>query len=319
MEQRVKHDRHRSPAIVVERLNKSYGDVHAVRDVSFEVTAGESVAVLGPNGAGKTTVIEILEGFREPTSGRVEVLGFEPMTGGTAFRERIGIVLQTCAVDPYLTVREVIEMHAGYYPHPRGTDEVIELVGLVEKARSRVNKLSGGQQRRLDVALGLVGDPDLLFLDEPTTGFDPEARRQSWQLIEDLGSLGKTVLLTTHYMDEAQHLADRLIVVSRGEIVAEGSPESIGGRSSAPTEIGFRIPDGCSVSDLPVIVDDVVAGVARIRTLEATAILARLTSWAADRGEELAGLTVSRPTLEDVYLELIRESETRETADEVLV
>ncbi|MFI5044292.1 MAG: ABC transporter ATP-binding protein [Acidimicrobiales bacterium] len=305
------------PAIVVERLNKSYGDTHAVRDVSFEVAAGESVAVLGPNGAGKTTVIEILEGFRKLTSGRVEVLGCDPMIGGSTLRERIGIVLQTCAVDPYLSVREVIQMHAGYYPHPRGTDEVIELVGLAERSGSRVNKLSGGQQRRLDVALGLVGDPELLFLDEPTTGFDPEARRQSWQLVEDLRSLGKTVLLTTHYMDEAQHLADRLIVLARGEIVAEGSPESIGGRSSAPAEIGFRIPAGCSMADLPVIVDDVVAGVAQIRTLEATAVLACLATWAVDRGEELAGLTVSRPTLEDVYLELIRQSDSTRV-DEVV-
>ncbi len=297
------------PAISVQGLTKSYGDHVAVRDISFAVDEGEVVAVLGPNGAGKTTTIEILEGFREPSGGTVDVLGFEPMTGGSALRERIGIVLQSCGFDPYLSVSEVLSMHAGYYPHPRDVDEVINLVGLDEKARNRVRQLSGGQQRRLDVALGLIGDPDLLFLDEPTTGFDPAARRQSWELIGNLRSLGKTVLLTTHYMDEAQHLADRVIVLARGEIVAEGPPESIGGRSTAPVEIAFVVPSGVGVADLPIAVDEVRDGAAKVRSHEPTAALATLTAWALDHGGELVGLSVTRPSLEDVYLELVGQAE----------
>jgi ABC-2 type transport system ATP-binding protein len=297
-------------AIRVAGLRKSYGENEAVRGVSFEVTEGEVLAMLGPNGAGKTTTIEILEGFRDRTAGDVEVLGFDPTMGGAAMRERIGIVLQQCGIDPYLSVREVLQMHAGYYPRPRDVDEVVRLVGLEEKAKARVAKLSGGQQRRLDVALGLIGDPDLLFLDEPTTGFDPAARRQSWELIRDLGTLGKTVLLTTHYMDEAQHLADRVIVLASGEIVAEGPPESIGGRSTAPAEIRFIVPVGCALDDLPVAVDTVHNGEALLRTQEPTAVMARLATWAVDHGGELEGLSVSRPSLEDVYLELVGETET---------
>jgi len=296
------------PVISVRGLTKSYGDHEAVRGISFAVDQGEVVAVLGPNGAGKTTTIEILEGFREPSGGTAEVLGFDPMTGGTPMRERIGIVLQSCGFDPYLSVNEVLSMHAGYYPHPRDVDEVIQLVGLGEKARNRVKQLSGGQQRRLDVALGLIGDPDLLFLDEPTTGFDPAARRQSWELIGNLRSLGKTVLLTTHYMDEAQHLADRVIILSRGEIVADGSPESIVGRSTALVEISFEVPSGCEVTDLPIPVDEVRNGAVKVRSQEPTAALATLTAWALDHGGELVGLSVSRPSLEDVYLELVGEA-----------
>jgi ABC-2 type transport system ATP-binding protein len=292
-------------AIRVEGLRKSYGDFEAVRGVSFEVAEGELLAMLGPNGAGKTTTIEILEGFRERSSGEVEVLGFDPAHGGAAMRERLGIVLQDCGIDPYLSVREVVQMHASYYPAARDVDEVVHLVGLDEKARSRVSKLSGGQKRRLDVALGLVGDPELLFLDEPTTGFDPAARRQSWELIRDLGTLGKTVLLTTHYMDEAQYLADRVIVLARGEIVADGSPESIGGRATAPAHVSFLLPPGIAVADLPVGVDEVVEGEAHVQTQEPTAMLARLTSWALEHGGELEGLSVMRPSLEDVYLELV--------------
>ena len=241
-------------------------------------------------------------------------------------RERIGIVLQQVAVDPYLSVAEVLRMHAGYYPHPRGVEEVIGLVGLDDKAGTRVSKLSGGQQRRLDVGLGLIGDPELLFLDEPTTGFDPAARRQAWSMIESLGQLGKTVLLTTHYMDEAQALADRVVVMAGGRIVAEGPPESIGGRADAPAEIRFSVPDGRGIADLPVEFDEAAGDVVRdghvtIHTTRPTGTLARLTSWAVDHGLELGGLSVTRPSLEDVYLDLVERSEaaddiTTHTANE---
>ena len=220
-----------SAAVEVHDLHKSYGDVHAVRGISFGVDTGEIVAVLGPNGAGKTTTIEMLEGFRAPTSGTVRVLGTDPATGGSPFRARIGVVLQETGIDRYLTVGEVLQMYASYYPSPRSVEETIELVGLDGKRDARVKTLSGGQQRRLDVGLGLVGDPELLFLDEPTTGFDPSARRQAWNVVHRLRDLGKTVLLTTHYMEEAQELADRLVVIAAGRILAEGTPDAIGGRA----------------------------------------------------------------------------------------
>jgi ABC-2 type transport system ATP-binding protein len=291
--------------IEVEGLRKSYGEVHAVRGISFSVDAGECVAVLGPNGAGKTTTIEMLEGFRPADAGTVRVLGEDPALADSKHRERMGIVLQECGIDPYLTVTEVLRMHASYYPHPRSVDDTIAMVGLDEKRDSRVKALSGGQQRRLDVALGIVGDPELLFLDEPTTGFDPSARRQAWELVHSLRGLGKTVLLTTHYMDEAQSLADRVIVIAEGQIIAEGSPDTIGGRATAATQIRFLWPD---VQDAAFPLDATRDGAfALISTEQATAVLHQLTTWATDRGIELEGLTVTKPTLEDVYLGLIGE------------
>jgi ABC-2 type transport system ATP-binding protein len=291
-------------AIDVEDLHKSYGSFEAVRGVSFAVDEGEVLAVLGPNGAGKTTTVEILEGYRPRDNGRVSVLGIDPAHGGSAYRARIGIVLQECGITPYLTVSEVLRMHSEFYPRPRRVEEVIALVGLEEKARSRIKTLSGGQQRRLDLALGLIGDPELLFLDEPTTGFDPTARRQAWEVIRNLGLLGKTILLTTHYMDEAQALADRVVVIAAGRIVAEGPPESIGGRADADAHIRFLLPAGASISELPDGAVEEAGGIVLIATAEPTRVLNRLTGWALERGQELEGLTVSRPSLEDIYLEL---------------
>ena len=292
--------------IEVEGLRKSYGDVEAVKGLSFSVDEGEVLAVLGPNGAGKTTTVEILEGYRERDGGEVHVLGMDPANGGIELRGRIGIVLQECGVDPFLTVSEVLRKHSEYYTHPRDVAEVISLVGLEQKASARVKTLSGGQQRRLDVALGLIGDPELLFLDEPTTGFDPSARRQAWEIVRNLGELGKTVLLTTHYMDEAQALADRVVVIAGGRIVAEGTPQSIGGRAEADVSVEFRLPHGVGPADLPVAVDERADGTVRFATSEPTEVLPRLPSWARDRPGpiELDGLTVTRPSLEDVYLAL---------------
>ena len=234
------------PAVVVEHLAKSYGDTVAVRDVSFEVQKGEVFALLGPNGAGKTTCVEILEGYRARSSGRVETLGVDPADTATQrwLRTRIGVVLQELAIEPYFSVRQVMARNAGYYPNPRPVDEVIELIGLSDKADEKVKKLSGGQQRRLDVGLGIVGNPELLFLDEPTTGLDPSGRRDTWQLIEELSAAGTTVLLTTHYMDEVEALADRAAVLFGQEIVASGTPASIGGRDLGAVTIRFRLPGG---------------------------------------------------------------------------
>ena len=297
-------------AIAVHDLRKRYDDVEAVAGIDFTVAEGEVVALLGPNGAGKTTTIEILEGFRERTSGDVEVLGVDPADGGTELRHRLGIVLQSCGIDPYLTVAEVIAMHRDYYRRQRDVDEVIALVGLNEKRDTRVKLLSGGQQRRLDVALGLVGDPELLFLDEPTTGFDPSARRQAWDIVRNLRSLGKTVLLTTHYMDEAQHLADRVIVIARGTIVAEGPPETIAGRASAATTIKFSVPAAVA-STMPLVASHHDNGTFAVETSDPTRDLHRLTTWAVDVRVTLDQLTVSQPSLEDVYLQLIGEQDDR--------
>ena len=291
------------PAIVVEGLRKSYGAVEAVRGVDFTVAAGEVFALLGPNGAGKTSVLEVLEGFRRRTSGRVEVLGMDPAGGGRVLRERVGVVLQETAVEPYLTVREVLARNAGYYPRPRAVDEVISLAGLAEKADARVKTLSGGQQRRLDVALGIVGDPELVFLDEPTTGFDPSARRGAWELVRRLTGGGTTIVLTTHYMDEAQALADRVAVLADGRIVAAGTPDSIGGRNLAAVRVRFRLPAGVAPAELPVPGES-AGDRFEIRTEDELRVLHTLTGWALDRGTRLDGLTVDRPTLEDVYLSL---------------
>src|ERR671915_447888 len=244
-------------AIQVDGLRKVYGTTEAVAGISFEVVEGECFALLGPNGAGKTTTLEILEGYRDRSSGSVEVLGVDPAQGGRDLRERIGIVLQSAGIDRELTVGEVVALFGGYYPRPRDPGEVIELVGLGEKRDARCRTLSGGQQRRLDLALGIVGDPDLIFLDEPTTGFDPSARRRSWELIDSLRALGKTILLTTHYMDEAQNLADRVAILAAGRIVAEGSPASLGGRDVAEAEISFRLPAGSRPGTWPLLLRQV--------------------------------------------------------------
>jgi ABC-2 type transport system ATP-binding protein len=279
--------------------------VQAVDGVDLIVPAGEVFALLGPNGAGKTTIVEILEGYRRRNDGQVSVLGHDPARGGRALRSRIGIVLQSTGIDPFLTVSETIELYRGFYPHPRRVDEVIEVVGLGEKRDTRVLKLSGGQQRRLDVAIALAGDPELLFLDEPTTGFDPAARRGAWEIVKNLAALGKTVFLTTHYMDEAQYLAGRVAVITGGRIVAEGPPATLAGRDTATAVVRFRL-SGDAVSLPPSIASQVTSEAAgyRYRAEDPTRFLHELTGWALDHGARLEGLDVSRPTLEDVYLEL---------------
>jgi ABC-2 type transport system ATP-binding protein len=276
------------PVISIKGLRKSYGDTEAVRGIDLEVNRGEIFAFLGPNGAGKTTTVEILEGYRKRSGGEVAVLGEDPDRAGREWRGRIGIVLQSCRLDPYLTARESLELYAGYYSNPRPVDEVIELVGLAGKADERTGKLSGGQQRRLDVGMALVGDPELLFLDEPTTGFDPAARRQAWEAIAGLRELGKTVFLTTHYMDEAQRLADRVAILAGGQVVARGAPEELGDRDSQPTVITYRGPDG----------------EVTLTTTTPVETLNELTGRALAEGFALEGLEVKRPSLEDVYLEL---------------
>ena len=299
-------------AIRVTGLRKRYGELEAVRGIDFEVAEGECFALLGPNGAGKTTTVEILEGYRDRDAGEVEVLGSDPRRTGRDLRERVGIVLQSSGHFRELTVREVLDLFGGYYPAPRDSREVIDLVGLTEKAGARVKTLSGGQQRRLDLALGLVGDPDLLFLDEPTTGFDPSARRRSWELIESLRDLGKTILLTTHYMDEAQNLADRVAILAAGRVVASGTPDSLGGRDEGEAQIAFRLPAGTTVADLPPDLPGLPApheDRVQLRTTEPTRALHVLTTWALARGEELEALTVTRPSLEDVYLRLTSDQE----------
>ena len=276
------------PAISIRGLSKSYGEVEAVRGIDLEVRPGEVFAFLGPNGAGKTTTVEILEGYRDRDDGEVSVLGEDPQRAGRAWREQIGIVLQSCRLDPYLTVAESLSLFAGYYRAPRPLEEVVAAVGLEGKADTRTGKLSGGQQRRLDVGMALVGDPELLFLDEPTTGFDPQARRQAWDAIAALRDLGKTVFLTTHYMDEAQRLADRVAIIAGGEVVARGTPEDLGDRDAQPARISYR-RGGEEIS---------------LETATPVQTLNQLTSEALERGEDLVNLEVRRPSLEDVYLEL---------------
>jgi ABC-2 type transport system ATP-binding protein len=275
-----------APAIHVRGLRKSYEQVEAVRGVDLSVAPGEIVAFLGPNGAGKTTILEILEGHRQRDSGDVRVLGFDPERSPRALRERMGIVPQETAVEPVLTVQETVELYAAAYPRPRPVDEVIAMVDLEEQRHARVSSLSGGQQRRLDLAVGIAGDPELLFLDEPTTGFDPSARRRSWELIRRLGSLGKTILLTTHYMEEAQQLAERVVVIAAGKVVADSTPDSLS--SDGTSVITFRI-SGERVT---------------YRTDAPQETLLSLLLWAQQHDTRLEGLTVTQPTLEDVYLEL---------------
>jgi ABC-2 type transport system ATP-binding protein len=280
-----------------------------VRGIDLEVHRGQVFAFLGPNGAGKTTTVEILEGYRERSGGEVSVLGEDPARAGREWRGRIGIVLQQTRMHPELTVRETIELFAGYYPRPREVAATIDLVGLAASADTRVSRLSGGQQRRLDVALALIGDPELLFLDEPTTGFDPSARRRAWDVIANLRELGKTVFLTTHYMDEAQVLADRVAIIAAGRIVAEGSPDRLGERA-ATTEIRFRLPDGIRVDELPagLAPERNGAGMVTVRTGEPVRALNELTAWALERRCDLAALQVGAPSLEEIYLEVTEDA-----------
>jgi ABC-2 type transport system ATP-binding protein len=282
-------------AIEVHGLRKSYGDFEAVRGIDFEVRRGEVFGLLGPNGAGKTTTVEILEGYRRRSDGDVRVLGMDPGERSRSLRARVGIVLQSTGIYRHIRVREAIQHFGGMYPHPRDVDEVIALTGLGGKEDAMARTLSGGQMRRLDLALALVGDPELIFLDEPTTGFDPAARRNAWQTIRSLKELGKTVLLTTHYLDEAQALADRVAIIKDGRILVEGAPRELGSRPGGGLyRVAYRNGDG---------------GTVERQTEDPTTLLYELTSAALARGERLEGLTVSRPTLEDVYLELTAEGE----------
>jgi ABC-2 type transport system ATP-binding protein len=291
--------------VVVSNLCREYGSVRAVDDLSFTVAEGEVFALLGPNGAGKTTTVEILEGHRQRTSGEVSVLGFDPATGGRDYRERIGVVLQEAGFDEEFKVRELVTMYASLYPKRRDVNEIIDLVGLADKRNARTKTLSGGQRRRLDLALGLVGDPELLFLDEPTTGFDPSARHRAWDLVASLRDLGTTILLTTHYMEEAEKLADRVAVIVGGRLVAMGTPADLIAEEEA-AHIEFRLPGGTSIADLPQLGSAPRSENSSviIETTRPTADMLTLTAWAVDSGRELPDLTLRRQTLEDVFLEL---------------
>jgi ABC-2 type transport system ATP-binding protein len=304
-------------AVMVKGLHKWYGTFHAVRGVDFTAQQGEIVAILGPNGAGKTTILEILEGYRRQSRGSVSVLGFDPGEGGSEFRARIGIVLQTSGMYEELTVLEALSLFAGYYPRPRKPKEAVELVGLEQKAGIRVKALSGGERRRLDFALGIIGNPELIFLDEPTTGFDPEARRKFWRVIKDLASLGKTILLTTHYMEEAQVLADCVLVLAEGHIVAEGDVTSLIARLAPSAVVSFRVPEAAVLASLPPEIRDLLEvrnNEVRIKTREPEVMVDALTAWSRRRDEMLEALQVIRPSLEDVYLELVG---GRSNSDEV--
>jgi ABC-2 type transport system ATP-binding protein len=294
--------------VKVRGLVKSYGRRKAVRGIDLEVRPGEIFAFLGPNGAGKTTTVEILEGFRSRTAGEVSVLGVDPAHADGTWRDRVGVVLQESEPEPGLSVRECLQLYAGYYSAPRDVLETISLVGLDEKATTLASELSGGQRRRLDVALALIGDPEIVFLDEPTTGFDPSARRAAWDVIAGLRDLGKTVFLTTHYMDEAEHLADRIAVLAGGHIVAEGTPRTLGGRNRMTAVIRFTLPDGLDTPDLPVglqsLADPGDHGMTVLRSERPLVDLQLLVDWALRRGIDLPDLDVGRPTLEDVYLAL---------------
>ena len=304
------------PVVSIRGLRKRYGDRDAVRGIDLEVRRGEIFAFLGPNGAGKTTTVEILEGFRRATAGSIDVLGHDPWRAPASWRARIGIVLQDSEAEPGVTVRECLELYAGYYPTPRDVDDTLELVDLAGEADQRASALSGGQRRRLDVALALIGDPELIFLDEPTTGFDPAARRAAWEVIAGLRKLGKTVFLTTHYMDEAERLADRIAVIAAGQIVAEGTPQTLGDRQLEATQIAFSPPGGSTATDLPAVlaqrVERHASGRLLLPSTSVAADLYTLTGWALERGLEFDDLEVTRPTLEDVYLQLTTETDAPE-------
>jgi ABC-2 type transport system ATP-binding protein len=302
-------------AISVRGLRKSYGEHEAVRGIDFEVASGEVFGFLGPNGAGKTTTIEILEGYRERSGGEVAVFGVDPATPNRAWRNRVGLVLQECELDPLWTVREAVDLFARFYERPRPVEETIELVGLGDKRDARIGTLSGGQKRRADVAIGIVGDPDLIFLDEPTTGFDPTARRDAWNMIEGLKALGKTVFLTTHYMDEAQHLADRVAILRDGRIVAQGRTEELSASIGRRTVIAFAANGGLSVEDVKGRVGattvDLAGNQLTVESERPQEDLLALLTLAEERGLELEDLEVRRPSLEDVFLELTREKVPR--------
>jgi ABC-2 type transport system ATP-binding protein len=295
-----------SVALEASGLGKRYGKRWALENCSFELPTGSIAGLVGPNGAGKTTVVEILEGYRMRDGGDVQVLGIDPAGGERPLREQVGIVLQQCGVQDELTVAELIEMYGRYYTRRRPVDELVELVDLGDKRDVRAKKLSGGQRRRLDLALALVGDPELVFLDEPTTGFDPAARRGAWSTVQSLCDLGKTVFLTTHYMDEAQFLANRVAVMNAGEIIASGRPDELGGRDLRPAEIRFRLPGAWSLGDIPEIPGNrsISGDSVLVVTREPVLAAQRITSWALEREVELGHFSVTQPTLEDIYLEL---------------
>jgi ABC-2 type transport system ATP-binding protein len=292
-------------AISASGLRKRYGNFEAVRGIDLTVMTGEVFAFLGPNGAGKTTTVEILEGYRHRDGGEVRVLGVDPAHPTRAWRSRVGLVLQASRMPEELTVREMVARYAGYYPHPRGVDETIELVGLGDKRNARAGSLSGGQLRRLDVGIALVGDPEMLFLDEPTTGFDPAARRQAWSLVASLKPLGKTVFLTTHYMDEAEALADRVAVIVRGQIVATGTPSTLAGRNEAAIDVRFREPAGLNAAQLVLVDVHRSDGWVDFHTTDTARDLGALMDWSREHHVELEGLEVRHPSLEDVYLSLV--------------
>ncbi len=298
-------------AITATGVRKSYGSFEALRGVDLEIGEGEVFALLGPNGAGKTTFVEILEGFRTRTAGEATVLGIDPERGGPEWRARLGIVLQSAGFFEQLTPDEITAHFASFYPKHLDPRRVVDMVGLAEKRDARCKSLSGGQKRRVDLALGIVGDPDLVFLDEPTTGLDPQGRRQIWEVVREFTSLGKTVVLTTHYLDEAEQLADRVGVIIRGELVEVGRPREIGGRERAMARISFSLNGTLSEVALPEVggLIDAADGVATVTTDRPTAVVAMLARWAEDHGvAELPGLAVSRPSLEDIYLAMVAEA-----------
>jgi ABC-2 type transport system ATP-binding protein len=309
-------------AITVEHLSKRYGELAALRDVSFEIAAGQVVALLGPNGAGKTTTMEILEGYQQPSGGGVSVLGTAPHRAGRAWRARIGLVLQSTSLNAQLTVREALGVYAGLFPRPRPVGEVLELIDLSDEAHTRIGQLSGGQRRRVDVGLGIIGQPELLFLDEPTTGLDPAARRQAWATVESLTADGTTVLLTTHYLKEAQRLADRVLVLVRGRLIADARPDELRTRG-ALTRIRYPLPPGAATADLPAALAggvDPDRGELVVQTTEVTTALDALAGWAGRHRIDLAGLEVGPPSLEDAYLTLISDTATasQQKEEEVL-
>ena len=301
-------------AITATALTKRYGALEALRGVDLEIEQGEVFALLGPNGAGKTTFVEILEGFREPTSGEARVLGIDPATGDAAWRARLGIVLQSAGFFETLSPIEIVRHFATFYPAPLDPSAVVEMVGLADKRDARCRTLSGGQKRRVDLALGIIGDPDLIFLDEPTTGLDPQGRRQIWDVVRNFTALGKTVLLTTHYLDEAEQLADRVGVIMKGRLAEVGTPLTIGGRERALARVSFALTGGLAGQPLPEGISAAIGpGVATVTTSDPTRLVVALASWAQSHGEtEIPGLSVTRPSLEDVYLQMVAASDAAE-------